>query len=190
MDTGASQAIERQGPSLWEEGRVRDPYELQRLYLDDVWRYVSARLDRKEDAEDVTMDVMAAAFERLRRDQAVAEPRLWLLTIAKNKVADALRRRYRRRETLLVDGDAAHGPDHLRRFAVNSVLDKMAEDQSQALVLKYVNGLSTEEVGAVLKRSPEAANSLLQRARQSFRELGAGTFDLTDREEEDNERDL
>jgi DNA-directed RNA polymerase specialized sigma24 family protein len=48
-----------------------------------------------------------------------------------------------------------------------------------------VNGLSTEEIAAVLGKSPEAANSLLQRARQGFRELGAGTFDLTDREDEE-----
>lgn len=84
-----------------------------------------------------------------------------------------------------MDSEQARGTDHLRRFAVNSILDKLPDDQSQALVLKYVNGLSTDEVGSVLKRSPEAANSLLQRARQSFRELGAGTFDLTDREDED-----
>ena len=162
-----------------------NPTDLQRLYLDDVWRFVSSRLDRPEDAEDVTMEVMAAAFERLRRDTVVAEPRLWLLTIAKNKVADALRRRYRRRETPLADSEQADGADHLRRFAVNSILDQMPEDHSQALVLKYVNGLSTEEVGAVLGKSPEAANSLLQRARQGFRELGSGTFDLTDREDEE-----
>jgi RNA polymerase sigma-70 factor (ECF subfamily) len=162
-----------------------DPFELQRLYLDDVWRYVSSRLDRREDAEDVTMDVMAAAFRRIRDRQDVTDHRLWLLTIAKNKVADALRRRYRRREAPLVDGEAQGGPDLLKRFAVNAVLDKMPEDQGQALVLKYVNGLSTDEVAGVLKRSPEAANSLLQRARQTFRELGAGSFDLTDREEEE-----
>lgn len=162
-----------------------DPANLQRLYLDDVWRYVSSRLDRQEDAEDVTMDVMAAAFERLRGNLVVAEPRLWLLTIAKNKVADALRRRYRRRETPLADSEQADAADHLRRFTVNSILDQMPEDHSQALVLKYVNGLSTEEVGAVLGKSQEAANSLLQRARQGFRELGSGTFDLADREEEE-----
>ena len=69
-----------------------DPANLQRLYLDDVWRFVSSRLDRQEDAEDVTMEVMAAAFERVRNDTVVADYRLWLLTIAKNKVADALRR--------------------------------------------------------------------------------------------------
>lgn len=188
METG-NQAVEtvvlRQGPSLWEEGRVMDPTELQRLYLDDVWRYVSSRLSRTEDAEDVTMEVMHAAFAKLRESTVVAEPRIWLLTIAKNKVADALRRRYRRRETPLVDSDQPEYADHLKRFAVNAVLDKLPDDHSQALVLKYVNGLSTDEVATVLKRSPEAANSLLQRARQSFREMGAGSLDLTEWEDED-----
>ena len=185
METGHPTVALKSGPSTWEDGRGMDPANLQRLYLDDVWRFVSSRLDRQEDAEDVTMEVMAAAFERVRNDTVVADYRLWLLTIAKNKVADALRRRYRRKETALVDSDQPDGADHLRRFTVNSILDKLPEDHSQALVLKYVNGLSTEEIAAVLGKSPEAANSLLQRARQGFRELGSGTFDLTDREDEE-----
>jgi RNA polymerase sigma-70 factor (ECF subfamily) len=170
---------------LWEERKVMEPTELQRLFLDDVWRYVSSRLDRREDAEDVTMDVMAIAFEKIRNNKLVAEPKLWLLSIAKNKVADALRSKYRRRETSLLDTDQAEGQDHVRRFAVNEILDKMPEDHSQALVLKYVNGLSTEEVAAVMKRSPEATNSLLQRARGTFREMGKGSFELTEHEEEE-----
>ena len=185
METGASQTIERQGPSLWEEERVYDPTELQRLYLDDVWRYVSSRLDRREDAEDVTMDVMLSAFHRLQGGAAIAEPKVWLLTIAKNKVADFLRRKYRRPEAPLIEADTADAKDHLRRLAVQAVLGQMSEEHGQALVLKYVNGLSTDEVAAVMKRSPEAANSLLQRARQSFRELAAATFELTEREEEE-----
>ena len=129
---------------------------------------------------------MARTWDRKLTPSTPSTPRrIWLLTIAKNKVADALRRRYRRRETPLVDSDAVDGTDHLSRFAVNSILDQMPEDHSQALVLKYVNGLSTDEVASVMRRSPEAANSLLQRARQGFRELGAGTFDLTDREDEE-----
>ena len=175
----------QQRPSVWEEERINmDPTELQRLYLDDVWRFVSSRLDRKEDAEDVTMEVMVAAFRRLEQDTVLADPKLWLLTIAKNKVTDALRRKYRRRETALVDTDHMEEIDHVKRFTVNSILDQMPDDHSQALVLKYVNGLSTEEVGAVLNKSPEAANSLLQRARQSFRELGSDSFNMTVWEEE------
>ena len=166
-------------PTVWEEGRfAMSPTELQHKYLDDVWRFVSSRLDRVEDAEDVTMEVMAAAFRRLADDRVLAEPRLWLLRIAKNKVADALRRKYRRKEAPLAEGDSAAETDHVRRFAVNSILDQLPADHSQALVLKYVNGLTTEEVAAVLKKSPEAANSLLQRAREGFRELGSETFDM------------
>ena len=187
METRATQtmpgALERK-TSVWEEGQITmTPTELQRQHLDDVWRYVSSRLDRHEDAEDVTMEVMVAAFRRLEDDTVLADPKLWLLTIAKNKVTDALRRKYRRKEAPLVDSDHLEEIDHVKRFAVNSILDQMPEDHSQALVLKYVNGLSTEEVAVVLKKSPDAANSLLQRARQRFRELGSGTFEMTDREE-------
>ncbi len=96
MEPNATQTL-RPEPNVWEEGRfAMSPTELQHKYLDDVWRYVSSRLDRTEDAEDVTMEVMAAAFRRLSADSVLAEPRLWLLRIAKNKVSDALRRKYRR----------------------------------------------------------------------------------------------
>ncbi len=172
-------------PSVWEEGLILSPTELQRQYLDDVWRYVSSRLDRNEDAEDVTMEVMSAAFKRMRDGVAVGDYRVWLLTIAKNKVADCLRRRYLRKESPLSSADGMGSTVGVERFAVNAILDKMSEDHSQALVLKYVNGLTTDEVAQVLKKSTDATNSLLQRARQNFRELGAGTFDFTDREEED-----
>jgi len=43
-------------------------------------------------------------------------------------------------------------------------------------VLKYANGLSTREVAAVLGRSEAAANSLLQRARDSFYAKGTPLF--------------
>lgn len=172
-------------PSLWEEGSIVSPTELQRLYLDDVWRYVSSRLDRTEDAEDVTMDVMSAAFHRMRSGTEVSDHRVWLLTIAKNKVADCLRRRYRRREAPLALADGEGTQIDLDRFAVNAILDRMSDEHSQALVLKYVNRLSTEEVAFVLKKSTEATNSLLQRARQNFRELGMNTFDFTNSEEDD-----
>lgn len=179
------QAIGRARPSVWEEGLSLSPTELQRLYLDDVWRYVSSRLDRTEDAEDVTMEVMSAAFRRIQDGVIVGDHRVWLLTIAKNKVSDCLRHKYRRREAPLALADEQGTQMRLERFAVNEILDKMSEEHSQALVMKYVNGLSTEEIALVLNKSAEATNSLLQRARQTFRELGKGTFELSVCEEED-----
>ncbi len=171
-------------PEWEEEVSLMTPYDLQARYLDDVWRFVSSRLDRPEDAEDVTMDVMVSAFKKVEEGKTLENPRLWLLTIAKRRVADMLRRKYRNREVPLQVAD--DGVDHnlTDRYAVNSILDQMTEDHSQVLVLKYVNGLSTDEVAVVMERTPEATNSLLQRARASFKELSNDTFpDLTDEEE-------
>ena len=49
-------------------------------------------------------------------------------------------------------------------------LSDLTEVHREVLVLKYVNGLSIEEIAKVIGKSAAATNSLLQRARQSLRE--------------------
>src|SRR5579871_2351849 len=73
---------------------------LQERFLRDVYHYVARRVPQQE-AEDITAEVFPAAFEALPRFRGDGGPRAWLLGIARRKVADALRRRSRRRETLV-----------------------------------------------------------------------------------------
>ncbi len=61
--------------------------QLHQLYLDEVFRYVSRRLPRREDAEDVTAETFAAAFMALPKFRGEVEARLWLLGIARRKIA-------------------------------------------------------------------------------------------------------
>lgn len=146
------------------------PERVARLYLDDVWRYVSAHFVQKEEAEDVTMEVFASAFGNLRALRRAASPKLWLLGIARRKVADSLRRRYRRNETALPDSLAgSDSSGTLEREALRQALAGLPEDQAEALRLKYVAGLTSEEAGQVMGRSAEAVNSLLQRGRDALR---------------------
>src|SRR5215216_4739206 len=60
-------------------------------HLRDVYRYVSRRILRREDAEDVTAEVFQAAFRCLNRLRDTENPRVWLLGIARRKVVDHLR---------------------------------------------------------------------------------------------------
>lgn len=151
-------------------------HDLQRLYLDDVFRYVSAFVRPPAEAEDVTMNVFHAAFSSMSRMRRANDPRLWLLGIARRKVADSLRRRYRRREAELEPTLQSTEPDVDQTLLIAQVLRQLPPDQAQVLVLKYVNGLSTEEIAELIKRSNAAANSLLQRARDSFYSHGAPHF--------------
>jgi DNA-directed RNA polymerase specialized sigma24 family protein len=59
---------------------------------------------------------------------------------------------------------------------VRSAVNDLSPDHAEALVLKYVNGLSTEEVSRVMHKSLPATNSLLQRARNALREALGPSF--------------
>src|SRR4051812_44058890 len=90
-----------------------DAGELHGRYLKEVFRYVSRRVPRQE-ADDVTMQVFAAALEALPRFRGDCTPRVWLLKIAHGKVVDAMRRRAARRETLASEmPDVLPGTDSL-----------------------------------------------------------------------------
>lgn len=174
-------------PTMTQERSVphaKTPDELITQFSTDVWRYATSQLSRREDAEDIVMEVFAAAVADFRKVERADDQRLWLLGIARRKVADTLRRTYRRREEPLssIEATAFGFETNEHQEVVRRALADLPEDQRQALVLKYVNGLSTDEVGRVLRRTSAATNSLLQRARQSMR-AAMGTL-LTDAEPE------
>lgn len=164
----------RRGSSeeLMEQTRAHNPDELVQLYSAEVWRFTSSLVSRPEDAEDVVMEVFAAAFANMGRLERASDQRLWLLGVARKKVSDSLRRQYRRSERPFAESDqsvAAPEPTEFQ-LATRGALEGLPDNQRQALTLKYVNGLSTEEVGAVMRKTLAATNSLLQRGRESMRE--------------------
>lgn len=149
------------------------PEGLVRIYGDDVWRFVSSKLRRREDIEDVVMEVFGIAFRNMHSLQKADSPKLWLLVVARRKAMDCLRKSYRRSEISLDAAAALTQPteenigEHVRYL-----VGKLPDVYRDVLILKYVNGLETVEVARIVKKSAKATNSLLQRARQSLREMG------------------
>jgi RNA polymerase sigma-70 factor (ECF subfamily) len=171
-----------------------DGKALHREYA-EVYRYVSRRVPRQE-AEDITMQVFAAALQALPQFRGECSLTLWLLSIAHKKVVDALRRRASRRETLAselsrretatdpmaeVMASAVEGPETAlvrqeARRAMRQLVDRLNKDQREVLLLRYVEERSMAEISAIVARSPAAVNSLLQRARATLFRLGRRYF--------------
>jgi RNA polymerase sigma-70 factor, ECF subfamily len=168
---------------------------LHERYLKDVFRYVLRRVPRREEAEDITAQVFAAAFVELPRFRGQCSPYLWLLGIARRKIVDALRRQAARRETLaseLVDpvGDsdpiweqlaATEGPEATlvraeARRVLRELVAQLNPDQREALMLQYVERLSVAEIAVVMRRSPGSVYSLLKRARATLYRRGRAYF--------------
>ncbi len=152
---------------------------LKEAYLAEIFAYASRRLPRREDAEDATAETFQAALAKVHRMKD-ADPRLWLYGIARRKVADMHRRAQRRREVSLhveipfPPSDSVER-DEARREMRRIVL-RLPEDQREALLLQYLEDLSHGEIAKVMKRSPAAVNSLLQRARAQVHRDGRAYF--------------
>lgn len=118
------------------------------------------------------MEVFAAAFSNFTKMSYVDDQRLWLLAVARKRIAGHLRKKYRRAEQPLDDAHAVGSATELTELqeTVRTGIQALPRLQAEALVLKYVNGLNTIEVSKVIRKSLPATNSLLQRARAAFRE--------------------
>jgi RNA polymerase sigma-70 factor, ECF subfamily len=146
---------------------------LYRRYLDRVYGYCFYLLGDHHDAEDVTERTFVSALTAIERfrDEG-ASFRAWLFRIAHNQVANALRHRGRRRADRLdavelpAAGDdpsaAADRADDARR--VRRALASLSDERRQVLVLRFVDGLTTREIGVILDRSEGAVRVLQHRA--------------------------
>ena len=150
-----------------------------------VLRYATARLGRRDVAEDVTQEVCLAVLTALPAYEDMGRPfRSFVFGIAAHKVADAHRAAYRSRDVLTEDlpdaPDDAPTPEDLAvrgdegRRAM-ALLGELPEDQRELLLLRVAAGLSAEEVGGVLGMTPGAVRVAQHRALNRLRELAGGT---------------
>lgn len=177
--------------------------QLYEEHYDTIFRYISRRLPRREEAEDVTEEVFATAFGALSRFRGRCEPRLWILTIARRKVIDWQRKHARRREILASElyvkeertpfddlplaeehSPAARFEQSERRRVLRNIIEGLKEEQREALLLSYADGFSQAEIAVVMERSVAAVNSLLQRARAAIYREGRDYFVLEPLEKE------
>jgi RNA polymerase sigma-70 factor (ECF subfamily) len=147
---------------------------LYRRYLDRVYGYAFFQLGDHHDAEDATERTFLAALRALPtfRDEG-ATFRAWLFRIAHNTIANARRSRFRRRTEPLPDGLERAAPnadpaglvleaEESRR--VLRAVAQLPDDRRQVVLLRFVDGLSSREIGQVMDRSEGAARVLLHRA--------------------------
>lgn len=151
---------------------VGDPAELVRHvyrdHVDRVYGYLVYRLaGRRAEAEELTQDVFVAFVGAVRSGVTVDDPQSWLITVARNKLVDHLRRvtRQIRPEPVSSTDDTDLVESALM---VARMLEVLPVAQRAAMTLRYVDDLPVAEVAAVLGRSVRATESLLSRARRTL----------------------
>ena len=155
------------------------------VFRDEWARVLAALVGSLRDldlAEDAAQEAFAIAAERWPRDGAPANPGAWLLTTARNRAIDRLRReRTLRAKTRLlevpeaaedtVDEDPAI-PDERLELVFICCHPALAPEAQVALTLRAVGGLTTEEIAAAFLVAPETMKRRLSRAKTKIRDAG------------------
>jgi RNA polymerase sigma-70 factor (ECF subfamily) len=156
-------------------------------YFPRLFRFAVLRLRDPDAAEDIVQTSLIAAMRHLGSWRGEASLFTWLCTICRREIA-AWQKRTSRREIVSIEDDdpslraaldsigaAADAPDaRLARAdtgrTVQLALDHLPPRYSRALEWKYLEELSVDDIAGRLQCTPKAAESLLTRARDAFRD--------------------
>ncbi len=156
--------------------------KLYEAYVERIYRFIYFRVGVAEAAEDLTSQVFLKAWEGLSRYQPRGLPfGAWLFRVARNTVIDHYRAS---RPTVPLDTAALSQPDpaadvaeavgrRLENDELRAALGKLTDEQRQVLSLKFLAGLSTDEVAQALGKKPGAVRALQMRGLQALARLMA-----------------
>jgi len=132
-----------------------------------VFNYLLRLVSNREDALDVSQETFLKAYQNLRKLDDPARFPAWLFRIAHNEAFSLLRRR--KPETELAGEPRPRNtggrllPVELS-LAVESALERLNEDQREAVLLKIYQGFKFEEMAEILECPVSTVKSRLYTA--------------------------
>lgn len=146
-----------------------------------IFSYVRMHTTSREDAEDLTVEVFAAALERNNlRTLSEHEQLAWLRRVAHHKLVDSYRRKSH--HTLvafdkieeLVEEYSDSDPEHLllrqeEYASLRKMVGRLSELQQQVLHLRFSAELSFTEMATLLNKREDAIRKILSRTLASLR---------------------
>jgi RNA polymerase sigma-70 factor (ECF subfamily) len=159
-------------------------------YFPRLYRFALIRLDDNADrAEDVAQATLCKAVTKMHTYRGEAALFTWLCTFCRHEISALVKKERLNVEHKAVrdddpevraaleslswvastDPELAMGAHELSRL-VRQTLDYLPSLYGDVLEMKYIHGLPVKEIASRLGKGPKAIESLLTRARESFRD--------------------
>jgi RNA polymerase sigma-70 factor (ECF subfamily) len=162
--------------------------EIEKIFRDEAGRALATLIRLVGDfdlAEDALQEAFAVAVERWPAANLPANPRAWLVNVARNKAIDRVRRQiaFRGKQGQLTHellqhaasdeaGDTMALDDDMLRLIFTCCHPSFAAEVQVALTLRTVCGLTTPQVARAFLASEDAMAQRLVRAKQKIRLAG------------------
>jgi RNA polymerase sigma-70 factor (ECF subfamily) len=175
------------------EGDLRSFSALVELYQERAVRVAYSFLGNYEDARDAAQEAFVKAHEKLAHFEGTSRFYTWFYRILANHCKDLLRKKKVRRWIslgLVKNEDEEHDPvaevvsgargadeallDAELGSQISRAIDKLPFQQRHAFILRYLEGLSLEEIAENMELSVGAVKAHLWHAAEKMRkQLGA-----------------
>ena len=159
---------------LLVEAAQRDPRrfaEIYELHFHRVYAYVLRRVERREEAEDVTSEVFHHALAKIKSFEWRGVPFLaWLIRIAANAITDRWKRTSRESDDPVPDDLKDSNAEDIEQCAVLSQLVQgLPADQRRVVILRFVEQKSIKEIAQEIQKTEGAVKQLQFRALEKLR---------------------
>ncbi len=157
-------------------------------YMPKIYRFILLKVSDRDDAEDLTHEVFLKAWQNIGSYVPMGLPfSSWVYRIARNHVIDFYRTR---KPTINIDEleeQLVRVPEvqaellniKLDVEQIQNVLPQLRQSHQDVLIMRFVEGLSHQEIAAALGKKEGAVRILQHRALQSLKTLLAHHYGTT-----------
>ncbi len=183
MTMRAAKAQSGDDVELVQRMRVGDADALRSIverYQDRIFALIFGIVRDRHEVEDVAQEVFLKVFRRIHAFDGRSRFYTWLYRVAANSAKDHVKKRSRRPSVALDDN--AGIPSMLRspaenaerselRLAVRAAINTLPGRYREVLTLREIEGLTYNEIAAILRVSMGTVESRLHRARARLKQV-------------------
>lgn len=145
-------------------------------YASDLYRFCYLKVSSKEVAEDLSQEVFTRFWQALREGTTMRSERALLYTIARNLVIDWYRKKKETSLDAITDAGVEFAGDDAGTVSLPAeaaealrAVDSLDPTSRDALVLRFVDGLSPREIASISGESANAVSVRINRALKKVR---------------------
>jgi RNA polymerase sigma-70 factor, ECF subfamily len=166
------------------EAQFREAFE---AYNDELFRHASMRLPDRDRALELTQEAFMKAWDYARKGEEIHDLRPFLYRTLRHLIIDE----YRRKKSVSLEGLVAHDEDGnveallptddsntleaaIERFdgvRAMAAVQKLPDTYREAIVLRYVEGLTPREIGEIVGESENAVSVRIHRGLKKLKVL-------------------
>lgn len=148
--------------------------ELYGLYAEELFRFAYYYIGSVSAAEDCVSEAVCLAFENLPNLKKNEAFKSWMFKILHNCCKKAQKIKYLERgnvELSEVSNLSSAQKDHSERISLENALKKLSEEEREIIILYFVSGYNSKEIGNILDLKDSTVRSKISRATAKLREM-------------------